>query len=156
MVKVTKDHGFTKPGDPRRFLDLFAGRQQLIVYHLMFDPSWGAGCPLCTEYVNNLGDLKMLQGCDTAFALVSRASSAKLEAYRALKGWRWPWFSSSGSDFNYDFHVTIDATVAPATYNYREVAADTSFEVSGYCVFLRIEGEVFHTYSTYARRAAQG
>ena len=131
MVKVTKDHGFTKPGDPRRFLDLFAGRQQLIVYHFMFDPSWDAGCPLCTEYVNDLGDLKMLQDCNTAFALVSRASSAKLEAYKALKGWRWPWFSFSGSSFNYGFRVTIDASVAAATYNYHEIAADTSFEVSG-------------------------
>lgn len=74
-----------------------------------------------------------------------------LEAYKALKGWRWPWFSSSGSNFNYGFHITIYTAVAPATYNYRELAADTSFGVSGYSVFLHIEDEVFHTYSTYAR-----
>ena len=90
MVKATKDYGFTSPDGPRRLLDLFAGRQQLIVYHFMFDPSWGAGCLLCTGYVNDLGDLKMLQDCTTAFALVSRASSAELEAYQALEGWRWP------------------------------------------------------------------
>ena len=60
---------------------------------------------------------------DTAFVLVSRAPLAKIEAYKARRGWRWPWYSSYGSDFNYDFHVTLDAAVAPPMYNYREVAA---------------------------------
>jgi predicted dithiol-disulfide oxidoreductase (DUF899 family) len=151
MVKIGKDYAFAGPDGTRSLLDLFAGHRQLIVYHFMFDPSWEAGCPSCTGYVNALGDLQALHECDTAFVLVSRAPLAKLEAYKASKGWQWSWFSSYGSDFNYDFHVTLDAAVAPATYNYREIDAPQSFEMPGLSVFFRIEDDVFHTYSTFQR-----
>jgi predicted dithiol-disulfide oxidoreductase (DUF899 family) len=151
MVRIARDYAFTGPGGTVRLLDLFGDQRQLIVYHFMFDPAWDAGCPSCTGFVNALGDLHTLQERETAFVLVSRAPLARLEAYRASKGWRWPWFSSHGSDFNYDFHVTLDATVTPAEYNYRAIDAPASFEMPGFSVFFRIGDEVFHSYSTYAR-----
>ena len=151
MVKIAREYVFTGPEGAVNLRDLFAGQRQLIVYHFMFDPSWGAGCPSCTGFVNAIGDLQMLQDRNTAFALISRAPYAKLEAYRARKGWQWPWVSSNGSDFNYDFHVTLDAAVAPPEYNYRDMAAPESFELPGLSVFFRVEDDVFHTYSTYAR-----
>jgi len=159
MVKLEKSYLFEGPAGKTRLVDLFAGCRQLIVYHFMFDPAWEKGCPGCTRYVNGLGDLSLLQERDTAFALISRASLAKLEAYRAQKGWTLPWLSSFGGDFNYDFHVSNDETVAPLEYNYRskaEMAArdgrtPTGGEAHGLSVFFRLEDNVFHSYSAYAR-----
>jgi predicted dithiol-disulfide oxidoreductase (DUF899 family) len=139
--------------------DLFEGRRQLVVYHFMFDPAWEKGCPGCTGYVNAIGDLSMLNDRDTTFVLVSRAPLAKLDAYRAQKGWSLSWFSSFGSDFNYDFHVTNDEKVAPVEYNYRNKAELEAKKVPnaiegeehGLSVFFRLGDEVFHTYSVYAR-----
>ena len=153
MVKITKDYVFTGPDGTVRLLDLFGGQHQLIVYHFMFDPAWDAGCPGCTGLVDSMGDLTMLAERDTRLVLISRAPLAKLEAYKAQKGWSLPWLSSYGSDFNYDFHVTHDATVAPVEYNFREAPAPESGsgEAPGTSVFFRVDDEVFHTYSTYAR-----
>ena len=113
MVKLEKVYLFDSPGGRKRLADLFEDRRQLIVYHFMFDPDWDEGCPGCTSFVDALGDLSMLNDRDTTFALISRAPSAKLEAYKASRGWSIPWYSSFGSDFNYDFHVTFDESVAP-------------------------------------------
>lgn len=160
MVKLDKDYGFQGPDGDRSLLDLFGGRRQLIVYHFMFDPEWDAGCGGCTGFVNALGDLSLLNQRDTDMVLVSRAPLSKLEAYRELKGWRLPWYSSHDSDFNYDFHVTLDESVAPPEYNYRsaeELARRTGEPhfMSGGChglsVFFRLGDEILHTYSTYAR-----
>ena len=158
MVRIEKDYGFDGPEGKRSLADLFDGRRQLIVYHFMFDPAWDKGCAGCTGYVDALGDLSMLHDRDTSFALISRAPLAKLEAYKAQKGWEWPWYSSLGSDFNYDFHVTLDASVAPVEYNYQDQAAlearrkqEIKGEDHGLSVFFRADGDVFHTYSVYAR-----
>src|ERR1700681_1545592 len=113
MVKIEKDYAFDGPNGRASLKDLFDGRLQLIVYHFMFDPKWDRGGAGCTAYADALGNLSMLNDRDTTFALISRAPLAKLDAYKAEKGWRVPWFSSFGSDFNYDFHVTLDAHVAP-------------------------------------------
>src|SRR5712675_1109703 len=94
-------------------------RRQLVIYHFMFDPSWEKGCPGCTAYANAIGDLGMLSQCDTTFAMVSRAPLAKLDVCKERHGWNFPWYSSFGSDFNYDFHVTNDEKIAPIEYNYR-------------------------------------
>ncbi len=165
MVKVDKRYVFDGPRGKAGLSDLFEGRRQLVVYHFMFDPRWDKGCPSCTKYVEALGDLSMLRERDTTFALVSRAPLAKLEAYQALKGWSIPWYSSFGSDFNYDLHVTLDPKVAPVEYNYRDMsekvaqaaaaagAEGTSVEGHGLSVFFRLGDEVFHTYSAYARGA---
>jgi predicted dithiol-disulfide oxidoreductase (DUF899 family) len=159
MVKVEKDCVFDGPNGKTSLKDLFAGRRQLVVYHFMFDPAWEKGCPGCTRYVNAIGDLSMLSDRDTTFVLVSRAPLAKLDAYKAQKGWRLPWFSSFGGDFNYDFHATNDEKVAPIEYNYRnkaELEAKNGAnaiegEEHGLSVFFRLGDEVFHTYSVYAR-----
>ncbi len=160
MVKLDKHYAFDGPAGKESLADLFDGRRQLIVYHFMFDPAWENGCPGCTRLVDSLGDLSMLGERDTTFVLVSRAPLAKLEAYKKRRGWDWPWFSSFGSDFNYDFHVTQDRDVAPLEYNYRDQAEMdarkgepwfTKGETHGLSVFFRIDDDVFHTYSTYAR-----
>lgn len=160
MVRIEKDYVFDGPEGKKSLLDLFAGRRQLIVYHFMFDPKWDQGCPGCTGYVDSLGDLSMLNDRDTTFMLISRAPLAKLEAYKAQKGWNRPWVSSFGSDFNYDFHATLHASVAPVEYNYRTQAelerrTDEEYfmsgEAHGLSVFFRIDDDIFHTYSAYAR-----
>ena len=160
MVRIDKNYVFDSPGGKKSLLDLFGDRRQLIVYHFMFDPAWEAGCPGCTGFVDSIGDLSLLEARDTRMVAVSRAPLAKLEAYKAKKNWTLPWVSSFGSDFNYDFHVTLDEKVAPPEYNYRskaELAQRTdepyfmSGESHGLSVFFRLEDEVFHTYSAYAR-----
>ncbi|MBD2108279.1 DUF899 domain-containing protein [Nodosilinea sp. FACHB-13] len=159
MVKLEKTYTFEGPAGEASLLDLFEGRHQLLVYHFMFDPEWENGCTGCTGLVNALGDLSLLGDRDTSFALISRAPLAKLEQYKARQGWTLPWVSSFGSDFNYDFHVTLDEAVAPVQYNYRDQAelasnSEQHFmkgESHGMSVFFHIDDEVFHTYSTYAR-----
>lgn len=160
MVKLEKTYRFYGPNGQTSLLDLFEGRRQFIVYHFMFDPAWEKGCTGCTGFVNALGDLSMLRDRDTTFVLISRAPLDKLERYKASQSWNWPWFSSFNSDFNYDFHVTQDKSVAPIQYNYRdqtelESKLGGSYVTKGEChgvsVFFRLDDRVFHTYSTYGR-----
>ncbi|MFQ4139806.1 DUF899 domain-containing protein [Nodosilinea sp. PGN35] len=158
MVKLEKTYRFDGPQGETSLLDLFEGRRQLLVYHFMFAPEWENGCTGCTGLVNALGDLSLLYERDTTLALVSRAPLAKLSAYRARHRWTLPWVSSFNSDFNYDFHVTLDDAVAPVEYNYRrreELASPQGSpgqgEHHGMSVFFRLDDAVFHTYSAYAR-----
>jgi len=161
MVKLEKPYTFDAPDGKRSLADLFDGRRQLIVYHFMFDPKWDKGCDGCTGLVNALGDLSMLAERNTSYVLISRAPLAKLEKYKAEKGWKYPWYSSYGSDFNYDFHVTLDKSVVTLEHNFRSEAevesrkeAEPYFaegETHGLSVFFRLDGNVYHTYSTYAR-----
>lgn len=154
MVRIEKDYTFTGPDGEVGFPALFEGRHQLIIYHFMFDPRWDAGCQSCTGYVDDLGGLGTLHNRDTTFALVSRAPFAKLATYQAQRGWDVPWYSSYGSDFNHDFHVTFDASVVSPEYNFRSVsipADEQPSEGHGLSVFFRLDEAVFHTYSTYAR-----
>jgi predicted dithiol-disulfide oxidoreductase (DUF899 family) len=159
MVKIEKDYFFDGPKGKQRLKSLFHGRRQLIIYHFMFDPEWKKGCPACTGYVDALGDLSLLNDRNTTFALISRAPFAKLKAYKAQRGWSVPWFSSFGTDFNYDFHVTLDERIAPVEYNYRRKAemiatkapSLTEGEEHGLSVFFNLGEEVYHTYSVYAR-----
>src|SRR6202521_556816 len=99
MVKIEKDYVFDGHHGKPSLKDLFDGRRQLIVYHFMFDPTWDKGCTGCTGLVDALGDLSLLEKRDTTFVVVSRAPLAKLDAYKAQKGWSITWFSSFGSDF---------------------------------------------------------
>jgi predicted dithiol-disulfide oxidoreductase (DUF899 family) len=164
MVEIDKQYIFAGPKGPAGLIDMFEGRRQLIVYHFMFDPEWEDGCSSCTAGTDELspGFFEHLHTRDTGYALVSRAPLAKLERWKAKKGWDIPWYSSFGTDFNYDFGVTIDESVAPAEYNFRTKAefeamgsdffnADQPFEMPGQSCFLQVDGRVFHTYSQYAR-----
>jgi predicted dithiol-disulfide oxidoreductase (DUF899 family) len=167
MVKIEKDYVFEGPEGKASLLDLFEGRRQLMVGHFMFNPSWEDGCSSCSAGADEVSDglLEHLHTRDTSFAYVSRAPIEKIERYKAKKGWTFPWYSSYGSDFNYDFHVTLDESVAPVEYNYRTAAeheqAGTSYylegeqpiEEPGTSCFLRDGDTVFHTYSVYARGA---
>jgi predicted dithiol-disulfide oxidoreductase (DUF899 family) len=153
MVEVEKDYVFDGPKGEVYLVDLFEGRPQLIVYHFMFDPEWEDGCSSCTAGTDELSPafLDHLHIRDTTYSMVSRAPLDKLERWKAKQGWDLPWYSSYGSDFNYDFGVTIDESVAPPEYNYRTVDATEPFEAPGQSCFLRVDGRVFHTYSHYAR-----
>ena len=161
MVKIEKEYPFDGPNGKLSLKDLFEGRRQLIIYHFMFDPTWETRrCPGCTGWVDSLGDLSLLEKCDTTFVVVSRAPLPMLDAYKAEKGWSIKWLSSFGSDFNYDFHVTLDANVAPPVDNYRnqaEMDAKMGHPVAmegehhGLSVFFRMDDDLFHTYSVYAR-----
>jgi predicted dithiol-disulfide oxidoreductase (DUF899 family) len=165
MVRVEKDYLFDGPNGRVHLNHLFDGRSQLIVQHFMFDPEWDEGCPSCTAAGDEMSEglRRHLSSRDTTFAVVSRAPLEKIERYRVSKGWTFPWYSSLGSDFNYDFNVTIDASVAPVMWNYRtmdELAevgmgwlGEGSSEQPGYSAFLRNGDATFHTYSMYARGA---
>jgi len=126
MVKIEKDYVFNGPRGKASLKNLFDGRRQLVIYHFMFDPTWDKGCSGCTTWIAALGDLSPLKDRDTTFVVVSRAPLAKLEAYKAQKGWSIVWFSSFGSDFNYDFHVTLDPKVAPVEIQLSEPSRNGS------------------------------
>lgn len=154
MVKLEKDYRFVGPDGEAKFADLFEGRRQLVIYHFMFDPRWDEGCGTCTRYINGLTGFESLHQRDATFALVSRAPYAKLAAWKERQGWSIPWYSSFGSDFNYDFHVTFDESVAPTMHNFRPVTIprdEQPGEGQGLSVFFRLGDDVFHTYSTYSR-----
>ena len=157
MVRIEKEYVFDGPQGPAALAALFGDGRQLIIQHIMFGPDWDAACPSCTNSVDELSDglLAHLRARDTAFALVSRAPLAKLEAYRASRGWTVPRYSCYGSDFNYDFQVTLDESVPQMSYNYRPepglLGGERSAEMPGHSCFLRDGNQIFHTYSTYGR-----
>jgi predicted dithiol-disulfide oxidoreductase (DUF899 family) len=157
-VKVEKDYVFEGPDGEASLLDLFEGRTQLIVQHFMFDPAWDEGCPVCSYQADNVGPLAHLHARDTTYAAVSRAPISKIEPFRRRMGWSFPWYSSHGSDFNYDFGVTNDESVRPIGYNFRtaqELAdmgqawAARPGEQGGVSVFLRDGGTVLRIWSGY-------
>ena len=165
MVEIDKDYLFEGPDGKATLADLFEGRGQLIVYHFMFGPDWDEGCPSCTAGCDEIsaGLLNHLHARDTSLVVVARAPLPKISAYQAARGWDFPFCSAYGSDFNYDFHVTLDESVAPVEYNYRNleehkragtpgaVEGERPLERPGYSCFLRHGDRVHHTYSTYAR-----
>jgi predicted dithiol-disulfide oxidoreductase (DUF899 family) len=165
MVKIEKDYVFEGPDGKCRLVDLFDGRRQLIVQHFMFDPSWDDGCPSCTAAADEISDglIDHLHARATNLVVISRAPIDKIERYKATRGWTFPWYSSFGGDFNYDFNVTIDSSVAPVMWNFRTLdelehhgmgwMAEGSSEQPGHSMFLREGDDVFHTYSMYARGA---
>jgi predicted dithiol-disulfide oxidoreductase (DUF899 family) len=157
MVRVEQDYRFAGPGGQVTLAGLFGDSSQLIVQHVMFGPDWDAACPGCTAFIDEVADglLTHLRSRDTTFVLVSRAPLDKLEKYQAAKGWTVPWYSSYGSDFNYDFQASLDASVPQVQYNFRPepqlLNGQRSTEMPGFSCFLRDGDDIFHSYSTYAR-----
>jgi predicted dithiol-disulfide oxidoreductase (DUF899 family) len=155
MEEIKKEYVFQGPEGRRTLADLFEGKRQLLVYHFMFDPDHDEGCPACSFVADNFASgLVHLAARDTAFAVISRAPLDKIDRFKKRMGWSFPWLSSSGTDFNYDFHVTLDDD--HTEYNYARVSAQPADrpqkgEREGLSVFLRDSGRLFHTYSTYQR-----
>jgi len=159
MVPVTKTYTFQSTDGPVTLKDLFGTKSQLIVYHFMFEPTAEEGCQGCTFMAANFPDLRRLADKDTALVAVSRAPIEKITPYKEKNSWKFPWVSSNASDFNYDFHVTLDENVAPVEYNFQrkeevdaaELTYNPSGEQPGLSVFKLEDGQVYHTYSAYAR-----
>jgi predicted dithiol-disulfide oxidoreductase (DUF899 family) len=155
MVAIEKDYVFEGPNGRRTLADLFAGRRQLIVYHFMFDPAWDEGCPAYSFVADHFaGALVHLAARDTSFAVISRAPLAKIERFKKRMGWDFPWLSSFGTDFNYDFQVTLDEH--HTEYNYAPASAQPAVypregEREALSVFLRDGDRLFHAYSAYQR-----
>lgn len=156
-VKVDKDYVFATPEGDKTLAGLFDGRSQLVVYHFMFGPDWEAGCPGCSFLADHLdGAIVHLNNHDVTFVCVSRAPLHRIEAYKRRMGWHFPWVSSNGSDFNFDYHVsfTKEALAAgPVFYNYRMTPPEQAHdELPGLSSFYRdADGTIYHTYSNYAR-----
>src|SRR6476660_9324741 len=121
--EVTKEYFFEGPDGRQSLPELFAGRSQLVVYHFMFGPDWNAGCPHCSRWADNFNSIIVhLKQRDVTMIAVSRAPYAKLAAYRKRMGWTFDWFSSNGSDFNFDYHVSFtpdEIDAKRAIYNFK-------------------------------------
>jgi len=155
-VKLEKSYVFDGPNGQEPLADLFAGRSQLIVQHFMFGPGWKEGCVGCSFSADHVaGALAHLENHDVSFVAVSRAPFAEIDTFRRRMGWPFKWVSSHGSTFNRDYHVSFsedDLARGTTYYNYRVGPPQAGTEASGHSVFYRDEaGDVFHTYSVYAR-----
>jgi predicted dithiol-disulfide oxidoreductase (DUF899 family) len=156
-VKVEKSYVFETPRGKATLSGLFGNHSQMMIYHFMLGPDWGAGCPSCSFLADHLdGALPHLEHHDVSLVAVSRAPLAKIEAYKERMGWRFPWVSSFGNDFNYDYHVSFtqdELAKGKVFYNFTEIdSANAHDELPGLSSFYKDEGgSVFHTYSSYAR-----
>jgi predicted dithiol-disulfide oxidoreductase (DUF899 family) len=153
-VKIGKDYIFEGPDGKVSLADLFRGRSQLIVYHFMFGPGWEEGCGGCSFLCDHVDSARQhFEHRDVAFAAVSRAPLAEFAHFKKRMGWKFPWVSSNGSDFNYDFGVSFtEEQVAQGQAFYNFAPETDTGESHGMSVFYKNEkGEIFHTYSCYAR-----
>jgi predicted dithiol-disulfide oxidoreductase (DUF899 family) len=153
-VKVEKEYVFDGPHGRVSLADLFGGRGQLVVYHFMFGPDWAEGCPSCSFVADHLDAmLPHLAARDVSLAVVSRAPLAKITAFQERMGWRFPWVSSADTDFNADYRVSFtpeEMARGKVRYNFTEQEFPSA-EAPGVSVFLKADGDLFHTYSSYAR-----
>jgi predicted dithiol-disulfide oxidoreductase (DUF899 family) len=160
---VEKEYVFEGENGRQTLADIFQGRSQLVVYHAMFNPEtaeqdtpWttDAACFVCSFWMDNFTGITLhLNHRDITMAAVSRAPYPKLAAYKTRMGWQFPWYSSAGSDFNFDYRVSFtpeELNTGEVEYNYRRTRWSGS-EAPGISVFLKADGEIYHTYSTYER-----
>jgi predicted dithiol-disulfide oxidoreductase (DUF899 family) len=153
--RVEKQYVFDGPNGKETLADLFGGRSQLIVYHFMFGPGWKEGCPSCSYLADHFdGSTIHLANRDVTLLAISRAPLPEIEAFKKRMGWRFKWVSSFGNDFNRDYHVSFtkdEKAKGNVYYNYT-MSEFPSEEGPGASVFYKNEsGQIFHTYSTYAR-----
>jgi len=153
-VPVEKEYAFDGPDGRLSMADLFGPRSQLIVYHFMFGPGWGEGCPSCSFWADSFNAMPVhLAHRDASLIAVSRAPFDEIEQYRQRMGWSFRWVSSAPSDFNYDYNVsaTPEQRDRGGEYNFRPVSEPME-ESPGLSVFARDDrNQIFHTYSTYSR-----
>ncbi len=177
-VRIDKDYRFETDAGGAALADLFRGRSQLLVYHFMFGPDYKAGCPSCSSIADGFNGIAVhLANHDVMLWAVSRAPLAKLQAYKQRLGWTFPWASSHGGDFNFDFNVSyteeqqrqgsieynfarsrhamdtkpVPEPVARFAASCGTDAATFSRDRPGLSAFVREDGVIYHTYSTYAR-----
>jgi predicted dithiol-disulfide oxidoreductase (DUF899 family) len=164
-VPIEQEYSFETEAGTKTLAELFDGRSQLIVYHFMFGPEYEAGCPVCSSSADGFDAVvPHLAARDVTFLCISRAPLEKLEAYKRRMGWSFPWVSSSGSDFNFDFEVSATKEQSAALLGggappvITQMAADCGTEPAGYLTerqalsaFALSDGVVYHTYSAYAR-----
>ena len=178
-VRIEKEYRFETDAGNVSLVDLFQGRSQLLVYHFMFGPDYKAGCPSCSMIADGFdGFVVHLANHDVTLSAVSRAPLAKLQAYKRRMGWMFPWASSFGGDFNFDFNISFteeQQRKGLIEYNYKHGghAMDSTTQVPepvaqfaatcgtdaatytrdrpGMSTFAIEDGVVYHTYSTYAR-----
>jgi len=153
--KVDKKYLFEGPKGKETLADLFDGRSQLIVYHFMLGPGWKEGCPSCSYLADHFdGPSIHLANRDVTLAVISHAPFNEIAAFKKRMGWRFHWVSSNGSDFNYDYHVSFtpeERATGKVNYNYTEMNFPSE-EGPGLSVFFKdANGQIFHTYSSYAR-----
>ena len=151
--RVDKAYRFDTPAGPKTLVELFAGRQQLVVYHFMFAPSWDNGCKSCSFWADHFnGIVPHLHQRDVSFIAVSRAPWQKLQAFAKRLGWTFTWVSSGGNDFNFDYQVsfTEQQLQGEVDYNYGKQRFPAS-DAPGISVFYRDGDSVFHTYSSFGR-----
>ncbi|HYC72039.1 MAG TPA: DUF899 domain-containing protein [Opitutaceae bacterium] len=154
-VRLEKDYAFAGPGGRASLGELFGDKHQLVVYHFMLGPGWAEGCKHCSFVVDHVdGMLPHLAAKDVAFCAISHAPWPEIRSFRKRMGWKFPWFSAHGSDFNADFGVSFDPaeiTRRKVFYNFTLTEAECE-ELPGLSVFARGEdGAIYHTYSTYSR-----
>src|SRR5687767_14708500 len=155
-VRVEKNCVFETPTGKKTLADLFQGRSQLIIYHFMFGPEWKEGCPSCSFVCEHIdGAVEHLAARDVTLTMISRAPLTKIDAFKKRMGWHFPWVSSFGSDFNFDYHVSFkpeQRAKGKVDYNYT-MEDFPSDEAPGLSVFYKDpnSGEIFRTYSVYAR-----
>jgi predicted dithiol-disulfide oxidoreductase (DUF899 family) len=155
-VKIEKAYSFDGPDGKRTLAELFRGRSQLAVYHYMLTPGSDHVCKGCSYIADHIdGARQHFEHADLAFAAISRAPLAQIEQVRRRMGWSFPWLSSNGTDFNYDFGVSFkkdDIAAGRASYNYGSQTIKSSEDMHGTSIFAKnAAGEIFHTYSTYGR-----
>jgi len=153
--KVDAQYTFDAPQGKLSLADLFAGRSQLIIYHFMFGPGWSEGCPSCSYLADHFDAAAIhLANRDVTLVVVSRVPIAEIEAFKKRMGWRFQWVSSFGSDFNYDYHVSFtpeQRAQGKVDYNYEQMEFPSE-EGPGLSAFYKdAAGQIFHTYSSYAR-----
>ncbi len=152
--RIEKPYTFRSEQGLVSLADLFGKRSQLIVYHFMFDPNWEVGCRGCSFWADSFnGIVPHLNQRDVTLVAVSRAPLPKLREQAQRFGWSFPWVSSADSDFNYDLGVSFTPGASQggtATYNYRPHTG-TQSDLPGISAFIRTAGEIYHTYSAYAR-----
>jgi predicted dithiol-disulfide oxidoreductase (DUF899 family) len=153
-VPVEKEYTFDAEDGVKTLAELFDGRSQLIVHHFMFGPDADEGCPSCSSMADHIdGSRVHLEHHDVTWVAVSRAPLEKLLAYRSRMDWSFPWVSSLGSDFNFDFKVSSTEERPLREYNFRAIpeAQGGPGELPGVSMFALRDGIVHHTYSAYAR-----
>jgi predicted dithiol-disulfide oxidoreductase (DUF899 family) len=152
---VDKEYVFDGPDGPKTLAQLFGDKSQLIVYHFMFGPGWGDGCPHCSFWADHYDSVKVHLGQrDTALVVVSRAPWPEIEPFKKRMGWQFPWLSSNRNNFNFDLHVSFtpeEIRSGKIFYNYAPLAMDID-EREGVSAFYQDkQGNIYHTYSSYAR-----